>query len=231
MTDKTSSKISVIIKTAAGILLMSTLFFVPAGTLHWPEAWLLLISYILIVGGMILWLKKKNPELLKERTEASKKKNVKTWDRWIILVYTLLLLTMIVITGLDAVRFRWSQVPLILKIIGVLGFIPAILLGFSSMVHNRFLSERVRIQKDRDHQVCSAGPYRHVRHPMYVGIILAILCFPLALGSFFAFIPAVLIILLFFLRTYLEDKTLQEELPGYKEYSEKVRYRLIPKIW
>ena len=220
-----------IIRVIVGIPLMLALFFAPAGTFDWPEAWILIIFYLLTTGGMLLWLKKNDPALLKERAEASKKKDVKAWDKWIILIYTLLVMLMVVLSGLDAVRFRWSQVPVVFKAIGFIGFIPAMLIGFRTMAHNSFLSERVRIQEERGHRVCTTGPYRFVRHPMYAGIILMFLCFPLALGSLFSFIPAALIALLFFLRTYLEDKTLQEELAGYKEYTEQVRYRLIPKIW
>ena len=218
-------------KVIIAIIVLLLLLFGSAGTIYWIEAWILIIFYLITTGGMILWMKKNDPALLKERAEASRKKDVKAWDRWIILVYTLLLMIMVVLAGLDAVRFRWSQVPVILKVTGFMGFIPAMLLGFRTMVHNSFLSERVRIQEERGHRVCTTGPYRYVRHPMYAGIIVMFSCFPLALGSLYSFIPAVLIVLLFFLRTYLEDKTLHDELAGYKEYTEHVRYRLIPKIW
>ena len=174
-------------------------------------------------------MKKKSPELLKER--MSTKKDAKSWDKKIIRVYTLLLMTMLAVAGLDAVRLRWSHVPLSLKIAGFSGFIPAFLLVFWTMTENAYLSQVVRIQKDRDHRVCTTGPYKYVRHPMYVGIILLILCLPLALGSFYALIPGLLIALLFILRTFLEDKTLHAELPGYKEYADRVRYKLIPGIW
>jgi len=99
------------------------------------------------------------------------------------------------------------------------------------MRENAYLSDVVRIQEDRGHTVCTTGPYKYVRHPMYVGIFVIMLCFPLSLGSLYSFIPAAIIIILFFIRTALEDKTLLEELPGYKEYAQQVRYRLIPRIW
>ena len=96
---------------------------------------------------------------------------------------------------------------------------------------NTYLSRVVRIQADRAHHVVKTGPYRYIRHPMYLGIIFMISFTPLALGSFYALIFSVLIILLFILRTYLEDQALQKELPGYKEYINEVRYRLFPGIW
>jgi protein-S-isoprenylcysteine O-methyltransferase Ste14 len=122
-------------------------------------------------------------------------------------------------------------VPLSLKIVGFSGFAPAFFLVFWTMTENTYLSEIVRIQKERGHRVCTTGPYKYVRHPMYAGVILIILCLPLALGSFYSLIPGSLIILLFILRTFLEDKTLQDELPGYRDYAGRVRYKLIPGIW
>ena len=105
------------------------------------------------------------------------------------------------------------------------------LLIFLTFRENNYLSRVVRIQDDRAHQVIKTGPYRYIRHPMYLGIIFMIIFTPLALGSFYALIFSALIVFLFILRTYLEDQTLQKELPGYKEYTSKVRFRLFPGVW
>ena len=174
-------------------------------------------------------MKKNDPELYKER--STRRKDVKKWDKIIMYNYTLLLMAQVVISGLDAVRFGWSSVPLLIKIFAFALFIPAISFAFRAMIHNSYLSPYVRIQEERGHEVCTTGPYRIVRHPMYTGVILVFLCTPLALGSLWSYIPASLIIILFFVRTAFEDKTLQQELPGYQEYSQQVRYRLIPGIW
>ncbi len=99
------------------------------------------------------------------------------------------------------------------------------------MASNRFFSATVRIQKDRNHQVVTTGPYRYVRHPGYVGGIIAMLMTPLALGSWVALIPSFVVASGFVLRTSLEDKVLQEELGGYKDYAKNIRYRLFPMIW
>ncbi|MGB2765133.1 MAG: isoprenylcysteine carboxylmethyltransferase family protein [Candidatus Aminicenantaceae bacterium] len=229
MSGKNSLKVKKIVKTVISVFLFLALIFVPAGTLNWPEAWLFFILYILIVSGVLIWLKKNNPGLLKER--MSVKKDVKSWDKIIIVTYTIFLMILLVITGLDAVRFRWSNVPFVLKALGFIGFIPGIVFSLWAMVKNTYASNMVRIQENRGHKVCTTGPYRYVRHPMYVGVIILVLCFPLALGSFYAFIPSSTIAILFVLRTLLEDKTLKKELPGYKEYAKKVRYKLIPGIW
>jgi len=224
-----ASKAKIIIKTVVTILFLLALIFVPAGTLNWPEAWLVLLLYFAGVTGALIWMKKKAPGLLKER--MSPKKDAKSWDKRIITVYTLLLMALLIVPGLDAVRFGWSEVPLIVKVLGFVGYLPAGRFASWAMKENAYLSNVVRIQKDRGHTVCTTGPYRYVRHPMYAGVMLIMLCLPLSLGSFYAFIPAFMIVVLFILRTSLEDKTLQEELPGYKEYAQKVRYRLLPGVW
>ncbi|MGB3860983.1 MAG: isoprenylcysteine carboxylmethyltransferase family protein [Candidatus Aminicenantaceae bacterium] len=229
MAKEETSKIKNIIRGLALFGSLMALFFGSAGTFNWPEAWLFLILYAVAVIGMVSWLKKHNPELLKER--MSSKKDAKTWDKIILLIYSILAMILLAVAGLDAVRYNWSHVPLWVEVLGFFGFFPAYMLIFWTMTQNRYLSEVVRIQEERGHEVCTTGPYRYVRHPMYVGVIFFILCLPLALGSFFALFFSLAIIFVFLIRTSLEDKTLQTELPGYREYAEQVRYRLIPGLW
>ena len=225
----TRSKAVIIGKAALSILFMLALFFVPAGTLEWPEAWLFIVFYLGAVSGLFLWMKKNSPGLLKER--MAKKKASKGWDRKITTAYLFSLAGLVVVPGLDAVRFGWSGVPRIIRVLGFIGLIPGLVFAFWSMKENAFASNVVRIQEERGHTVCTSGPYRYVRHPMYLGIILFLLFFPLSLGSLYAYIPAFIIIVLFTIRTSLEDKTLRKELPGYHEYSLKVRHRLFPGVW
>jgi len=227
--SRDQSKAMIIIKTVVTVLFMFAVLFVPAGTFNWPEAWLFLFFYFTVVTAMMIWMKKKAPGLLKER--MSRKKEAKSWDRKFLIAYCFALILIAVIPGLDAVRFRWSEVPLIFKVLGFIGYIPSLGFAFWAVKENAFASDVVRIQKDRGHTVCTTGPYRHVRHPMYVGVIFFLLSFPLSLGSLYTFIPAFIIIILFIIRTSLEDRALQEELPGYTEYSQKVRYRLLPGVW
>jgi protein-S-isoprenylcysteine O-methyltransferase Ste14 len=226
---KIPSKPVIIIKVTFTILFMLAAIFVPAGTLKWTEAWLFLILYFSSVTGLMIWMKRHSPGLLRER--MSRKKDSKNWDRKILLAYSIMLLPLIILPGLDAVRFRWSSVPAAVKIVAFIGFFPALGAAFWAMKENAYLSDVVRIQEDRGHKVCTTGPYRYVRHPLYSGVILIMACFPLFLGSLFSLIPAFVIIVLFIIRTALEDKTLREELPGYDEYARKVSYRLVPGIW
>ena len=226
---KTPSKPTTIIRTIFTALFALAAIFVPAGTLKWTEAWVFIILYTVAVSAAIIWMKKKEPGLLKER--MGKKKDVKRWDKIFMAFYSIFLLVILILPGLDAVRFQWLKVPLIAKILAFIGYIPGFGLAFWAMRENAFLSDVVRIQEDRGHTVCTTGPYKYVRHPMYMGVILIMGCFPFSLGSMYSLIPAVIIVILFFIRTALEDKTLLHELPGYKEYAQKVRYRLIPGLW
>jgi len=218
-----------ITKILAYIIIIFVLFFGSAGTFYWLEAWLLILFFLLYGAFFTIWLKINNPELLKERT--SQNKDAKSWDKIILFIYGILLVFMFIVCGFDAVRFKWTSMPVIFKWVGFFGCIPVALLIFFTFRENTYLSRVVRIQADRAHHVVKTGPYRYIRHPMYLGIIFMISFTPLALGSFYALIFSVLIILLFILRTYLEDQALQKELPGYKEYINEVRYRLFPGIW
>ena len=209
--------------------LLMVILFLPAGTLHWPEAWIFLIMYLIITLSFGLYMRLKDPDLYKER--ASVKKDTKPFDRIILASYLLAFVAMLTLIGFDAVRFRWSTVPLWLKIVSFVGFLPVSYVFLSVTAHNTFLSGTVRIQKERGHHVCSTGPYRIVRHPMYTAIILMVFLIPPALGSFYGWIGSGVVAFIFLLRTYLEDRTLQTELEGYREYARKVRYRLIPGIW
>jgi len=135
------------------------------------------------------------------------------------------------LAGLDAGRFRWSSTPPSLRILGWLGLLAAGGMGWWSMSADTYLSHMVRIQHDRGHRVVTTGPYQYVRHPMYVGTILFALGVPLVLGSCWALVPGGSIGVLFVVRTALEDRMLRDQLSGYKEYAERVRYRLLPGIW
>jgi protein-S-isoprenylcysteine O-methyltransferase Ste14 len=115
--------------------------------------------------------------------------------------------------------------------VAFVGFIPAMALPWWAMSVNTYLSTIVRVQTERGHHVVTAGPYRYVRHPMYVGTILFGLCIPLFLGSWYALLPGALMGIGYVIRTALEDRTLQAELPGYADYAAQVRYRLLPGVW
>jgi protein-S-isoprenylcysteine O-methyltransferase Ste14 len=158
-------------------------------------------------------------------------RDAKSWDKAIIGTHTALLFTMLVVAGLDASRFGWSSTPAILRVPAWLGLAVATVLVWWSLASNPFASRSVRIQEERGHRVATSGPYRYVRHPMYVGVIVCAFCIPVVLGSWWSLIPGALLAILFVVRTALEDRTLKEELEGYREYAKRVRYRLLPPVW
>jgi protein-S-isoprenylcysteine O-methyltransferase Ste14 len=210
-------------------LIFIVLVFVLAGTARWVEVWIFLGAYVAGVAGMVIWLKKHDPALLRER--RSVKKDVKHWDRVIMGLYTVALAAFFLVVPLDAVRFGWSRVPWAVKAPAFLVVLLSSAVIFWTIRENAYLSKYMRIQKDRGQSVCATGPYKVVRHPMYAAIIPAFFCLSLFLGSLYGLIPAAAISVLFVLRTALEDRTLQQELEGYREYAGRVRWRLVPKIW
>ena len=209
---------------------LSATFFGTAGTLNWPEAWLYMIVQFSFSATTAVWLKRNDPELLKDRMTFLKS-SARTWDKVILWIMTVVAIPYMLLPGLDAVRYQWSSVPLVFKVVAFAGVAMAFLLIAWVMRENTYLSRIVEIQEERGHTPITTGPYQWVRHPMYVGVIIIFVCIPLALGSLWALIPAALLTALIVVRTHFEDKTLREELEGYKDYSVNVPYRLVPGIW
>jgi len=227
---KELTKRAVMLRVAGWYVIIGVLLFASAGTLKWTEAWL----YLIIQGSMstrlAFWLLKHNPELLKDRMTFLKP-SVKDWDKVIVVLSAVMVVPLHCLPGLDLFRNGWSHMPVTLKYAGFAGILLSCSLIQWVMRSNPYLSRIVEIQKDRGHHVITAGPYRYVRHPMYAGVIVWLLCFPLALGSWTTFIPSVYLIGLMVVRTGLEDRTLHEELEGYVAYAREVSCRLIPGIW
>jgi protein-S-isoprenylcysteine O-methyltransferase Ste14 len=220
---------------AASVLVylsIPTVLLVCGGDSGWWQAWVYSLLIIAAgIGGRIL-AERRHPGLLAERQDIEKFQSAKAWDRVLAPLMALSVsFPLVIVAGLDH-RNGWSPAfPLWLI---VLGFI-LISLGYAfavwALVENRFFSSTVRIQTDRGHVLCDTGPYRIVRHPGYAGNIPPLLGIALALGSVWTLIPAALALTITLIRTVLEDETLQEELPGYRDYARRVRYRLIPGIY
>jgi protein-S-isoprenylcysteine O-methyltransferase Ste14 len=210
-------------------LLMAALLFIPSGRLDWVWAWVYLGAF---VGGVVinaLILLPRSPELIAER--GQQKENTKGWDKRLTPFISAFMLGLWLVAGLDN-RLDWSpQYALTVNLIALTCAVAGSLLFSWAMASNKFFSTTVRIQGDRGHAVASNGPYRIVRHPGYVGAIVSSLAAPLLLGSLWALLPAGVLVLLIIVRTALEDRTLQAELDGYKDYARRVRYRLLPGVW
>lgn len=210
-------------------LLFAAALFVPAGTMRWPEAWLYLVLYLAWAVPVIRWLSRHNPALLRERMKGPIQRDQKGWDKVFTLASTPVSLGFLVVLGFDAMRFGWSDPPLGLQVVAFAVMVPCWMLLFAVMRSNAFLSRAVRIQEG--HEVVTTGPYAVVRHPMYVAVIVLLAATPVALGALYALIPAGVLATLVVVRTALEDRTLHDELPGYREYAEEVRFRLLPGVW
>ena len=213
-------------------LFIPSLLFICSGDLSWWQAWVVLFSFVLASSGARIWAERRHPGLLAERTNLDKEQGIKSWDK--VLAPLMALSTtfpLFIVAGFDR-RLDWSEgFSLELNVLGLI----LIVLGYSfaawSMVENRFFSSMVRIQTDRQHVVCDSGPYRYVRHPAYAGNLLPLVGFILALDSLWLLIPVAIAVVITVIRTLLEDQTLQEELPGYSEYTQRVHYRLIPGVF
>ncbi|MFC2165953.1 methyltransferase family protein [Acidobacteriota bacterium] len=226
MTIKKSHK-RVMVRLPIFLIVIAAALFLTSGRIDWWMAWI----YIgLLIVHMVITLSLIDPDLIEERTKI--KKDAKKWDRIIVLLLVWLgPMAALIVAGLD-MRYTWTQpLSLSLQILGIVLIVSGYVLGEWAMVKNRFFSAVVRIQKDRGHEVITDGPYHYIRHPGYVAGIVGALGTPLLLGSFWAFIPMGFMILIIAIRTALEDKTLRNELEGYREYSSQTRYRLLPGIW
>jgi protein-S-isoprenylcysteine O-methyltransferase Ste14 len=208
------------------------ILLVYGGDFGWWQAWVYsLLILAASIGGRV-WAERRHPGLMAERQNMEKMQNAKTWDKVLAPLMALsVVFPLVVVAGLDH-RFNWSPVfPLWLIVPGFILITTGYAFGMWAMIENRFFSSTVRIQTDRGHAVCDSGPYRVVRHPGYAGNLLPLLGIVLALGSVWTLIPAGSALIIAVIRTALEDQTLQEELPGYRDYAQRVRYRLIPGVY
>jgi len=222
-------KASYVVKHLAGSLLFFLVLFICAGRVDYWQGWVY-VAIGLVMFTLNYTFLKIDPGLLEER--AGPHEGTKSWDRRILGISFIATISMYVVAGLDSGRFLWSPVfPQGLSLIGALLVAGGQLLYLVAQHQNKFFSSTVRIQEDRGHTVCDTGVYRLVRHPAYLGSVIQSLGFPLLFGSLWSILPTGILIILFIIRTSLEDRVLLNELKGYPEYARKVRYRMIPGIW
>lgn len=219
------------LQTGFMFTLIGVILFVAAGRLDWWEAWVFLIVYFLIAVASNIWMLYYDRNLLQERTQVASKPDAKGWDNLMVTANLLLTAALFAVIGVDAGRFGWSAVPLWLRILAGAG----VLLSFGTTLWasrvNTFMSARVRIQVERGHRAITTGPYRIVRHPMYAAMCLLDIGLPLLLNSWWGLVVSAFMIAAVVVRTVLEDRTLQRELPGYADYTRQVRWRLLPGLW
>jgi protein-S-isoprenylcysteine O-methyltransferase Ste14 len=209
-----------------GVLLALALFL-PAGRVAWPMAWAFIAFYAVyaVVGSLVV-----DRELIVERTRSQP--DARPLDLVLAgFAFLLVLPVTAVVSGYDA-RFGWSpRLPTAVQALALAVFAAGYCFALWAARHNRFFSTVVRIQRERGHHVVDTGPYALVRHPGYAGSIPAHLALPIALGSLWALVPTIAGLAFLIARTAYEDRTLRDELPGYREYVQRVRWRLCPGVW
>ena len=197
----------------------------------WWEAWIYAIISILAFVISRVLAARRHPDLLAERARFMQHENAKSWDKLLAPLLGLGGGLVLLVAGLDML-YDWSPTfSLSVKILSLVIILAGYALSSYALIENRFFSGMVRIQTDRGHQVVSSGPYRWIRHPGYAGPLLTYLATPFFLDSRWSLLAVLFFAVIIVIRTRLEDSTLQEQLPGYREYAQKVMYRLLPGIW
>jgi protein-S-isoprenylcysteine O-methyltransferase Ste14 len=223
--------VSLAIKTAIWIAIMAVLLLVPAGTLRWPQAWVYLLELGLTGVLISAWLYVHDPALLAQRMAAPVQREQAAWDRIFMICMLIFFTAWLIVMGLDAVRFRVSQLPLWLQVVGAAGILVSQYVFWLVFRANSYAAPVVKIQKERGHAIATGGPYAVVRHPMYAGAIPFLVGTPLLLGSWIGLALSPILVIGFAVRAVLEERTLAAQLPAYAEYAARVRYRLVPLIW
>jgi protein-S-isoprenylcysteine O-methyltransferase Ste14 len=211
------------------VLLQAAILFVSAGTIYWPAGWWYTGLYVVMLVAASFIMFPNRREVVEERSKGDQ--GGKSWDHMLTRLMIIPTLGLLVVCGLDY-RFGWTApLPLWLRLTGVLLFVAGYALVLWAMYTNKFFSQTVRIQTDRGHVAVTEGPYKTIRHPGYLGMTLSMLGSVFILDSLYGLICFAIYLVLIIARINLEDQTLQAELPGYKEYAVRTRYRLLPGIW
>ena len=222
---KTSLLLSALIKYICGLIILSLLLFLPAGTVHFAGAWrfIALLFIPIFILGTVLFVKA--PELLEKRLNSKESSDV---QKTVVMLSGLEFIACFITAGLDY-RFGWSELPSWVIVSSCVLFVISYGLYAEVTRENKYLSRTVEVQEEQ--KVVSTGLYGIVRHPMYFAVVLLFWMMPLVIGSLYAFIIMLPFPLLLVKRIKDEEKILEDGLPGYKEYEQKVKYHLIPFIW
>lgn len=214
-----------LVKFLIGSILIAILLFVPAGTLKYSNGWLFiaLLFISMFIAGIIMFVK--SPELLKRRLNGKEEEDE---QKTVILISGIMFLLSFIIAGLNF-RFGWFKLPQTAIIIASLLFLMGYIMYAEVMRENVYLSRTVEVSENQ--KVVDRGLYGIVRHPMYTSTILLFLSMPLILDSIFSFAIMLIYPIIITYRIKNEEKVLERELEGYREYKQKVKYKIIPFIW
>jgi protein-S-isoprenylcysteine O-methyltransferase Ste14 len=212
------------------IVVIATLLFVSAGTWHWPGAWVFLATSAILGPASGVWLARTDPALLAERMRPMMQDDQPAADKKFMLAFGITGLIWFIAIRLDK-RFHASDVPIALQALGFTMLLLCTVFIMWVMRENSFAAPIVKVQRERGHHVVSSGPYAWVRHPMYSGAVLFFVSLPLLLSSRWGLVISPLFAVLFAIRATIEERALTTGLPGYGEYTARVRYRLLPGVW
>ena len=214
-----------IIKILLGILIIGLLIFLPAGTIDYWNGWLLMgILFVpMFIAGIVMMIK--SPELLKKRLNVKEKQGE---QKQVVLFSGIMFVAGFIVAGLNY-RYGWIMIPNILVIISSVIFVLSYILYAEVLRENKYLSRTIEVQENQ--KVIDSGLYGIVRHPMYMATIFLFLSMPLILGAIYSFFIFLIYPIIIAKRIKNEEEVLEKELPGYKEYKEKVKYKMIPFIW
>jgi len=224
-----TGKARAIVASYVGVLLYAALVFLGAGKIAYWQG-LLYVALALVGTTLSHILVPAASTITADRFREAQAG--RDWDRQLLRWFFLINVVTFLTAGLDSGRFGWTgYVPLIVTVTGVVLMLSGQVLFAVAKRENAFFSSTVRIQTERGHRVCDTGLYRFVRHPGYLGMLMSLLAFPLVLNSYWALVPAGVGAALLVIRTILEDRFLVEELPGYKDYADRTRWKLIPVLF
>lgn len=211
------------------LVVFGGLLFWAAGTFSWARGWTHYGLWIVTLVANLVILCRTNPHVLAVRLKRQRVSE--RFDQVVLPLAVPAALAIPVVAGLDAARYEWTSLPLWAICPGVVVHVAGDAFVLWAMIVNPYVEKEVRIQTERGHRVIMTGPYAIVRHPMYVGFILIVTSIPLVLGSWWAFLPAGVVGLALIIRTTFEDRLLREQMPGYEDYTQRTRYRLMPGVW
>ena len=209
------------------LLFLGIIIFLPAGDIRWAKGWVMIVVFVALTIPSTVYIWRVNPEIFAARRRIQP--GTKGWDRVLLMVLLPTMLAIYPVAALDDGRFHWSRVPLWLVVVGYVLLTTSWCLFMWVESVNKFAEPGVRVHAEQ--KVINTGPYAIVRHPMYMGVPSFSVGTALALGSYWALVPAALLLPILVGRTAMEDRTLRAELAGYKQYASRVRYRLLPGVW
>jgi protein-S-isoprenylcysteine O-methyltransferase Ste14 len=214
--------------SVCGLAFYGLILFGPAGTLNYWQGWVFIAAFTAATIGPTIYLARTNPAALQRRMRAGPRAETRTAQKIIITGSILDLVVMMAFSALDH-RMGWSTVPVWVSVLGDVLVVAGLGLTMLVIIQNAYAAATVTVEKGQ--KVASGGVYKFVRHPMYVGTLIMMVGIPLALGSYWGLLFVIPGVLVLVFRILDEEALLTQELPGYREYAQRVRYRLVPNVW